>query len=191
MKFNKHCQQSNMPTSYRLCYAEEPEDHIVEVFKPNPAYPVFKTYRPILFSEQKLLQTCRKALSKYSHFYSYLISELKDKEIRIYGYRKTIYDFQAKRLYYCMKDILFMGEYIFISYSPERVCDIVSALFMDYDIQEAPVEGNFYIEDEEGTRIFFFDSGFEVNIRYFSYTNTLINGCLSSYFSAQQEKQKE
>lgn len=182
-QFNLHCQQTNTPTPYRLCYAEEPEDHILEMFKPNSAYPVFLTTKEIKFSKKRIHVNSGKFLPKDKSLHYFLVSDLFGCDIKLFGYRELQYDFHAKKIYYTVNNYFVFGEFIFLQYSNERAEIISKKMFEEYEVKESIPSGNFYIQDIAGSRILFFNSGFEINLRFLLFPGNKYTELMNSHFN--------
>jgi hypothetical protein len=188
-RLNRYCQQKDIPTPYKLCYHDDPDHHIYEIFFPNTKFQIYHISERIEFQKTSFLSSLKQHRKRFKRIYGYSILRIEDKDLRVFCYRKDVFGHRTKVLYYFLGDEFIMGEYIFMSYSKEKVESIGEKLASLYHVQLKSKEESFYIEDDYQGRIMFNDTGFEINVKFFSLRNEAVNDFLYNYFTREEEEE--
>ena len=189
-KFNQFCQLNDIPTPYRLCYHDDPDHHIYEALFRNEKYKTLMTAQGIVFERTPFYSSRKSMLKKYRSVYGYSIMKLYDRTLRVYCFRKDVFGHRVKFLFYFLDDLYVMGEYIFLSYTKDKVTFVANELIQQYKLDYTYQGDNFYIENNMQERIMFSDTGFDLNIRFFSLSNEEVMGHLNDYFINEADETK-
>jgi len=138
---------------------------LVFVEKNNKSH-IFNTEKTIQFGNSVFLTNCNqifKANGKPNCFNTIQINGL---DLKVIGYRETIFENNIKALYYCVNDAYIMGEYIFSDVSRTNSDNLIELLWKKYKIKSKIDTETFYIEDENKTQIYFENNGFEISLKY-------------------------
>jgi len=88
--------------------------------------------------------------------------------IKIIGYHEKMLNSSVRLSFFVLNGIFFLGEYHFYKYDKTRNISIANTFRKKYGINETDDELNFYIEDEQGSNLYFRDDGFSLSIKYFN-----------------------
>lgn len=103
-------------------------------------------------------------------------------EVKALGYTKQVFNTSLKALFYFLDDTFFMGEYILKDLEPDKKNTIQKILKDNYELDETPTGSRFYISNTLNRKIYYFDNGFSVSIKYISLENEKINKVLFEYY---------
>ena len=187
-RFNQYCQQKDIPTPYKLCYHDDPDHHIYEIFFPNTKFQIYHSTERVGFEKTAFFSSRKKHRKKYKKIYGYSILHIEGKDLRVFCYRKDVYGHRAKVLYYFLDDTFILGEYVFMSYTKDKVSEIANKLAQTYHVNLKDAAASYYIEDANHGRIMLNDTGFDLNIKFLNLGNEGINDFLYNYFSREEEE---
>ena len=118
-------------------------------------------------------------LKKEHRPYCYNIVMLSDHEIRIAGYRREKFGFEALARFYFLDGRFFMGDY-FYKKSPAIDPESISRnVLKEFGISESQGENEFFIQSKHCT-VYFGDNGFDVQVKFLENDNKIINGLLNA-----------
>jgi len=130
--------------------------------------PVYKTLKSIQLENLEFGTHIKDIIQHKGKIHCANYIMLGEGTIKIIGYYKKILNASA-RLSFCMLNgIYFLGEYHFSKYDKTRNIQIAKFIQKEYGIEKSNYERNFYIEDEQGSILYFYDNGFSLSIKYFN-----------------------
>lgn len=184
-KFNEYCQRKDIPTPYRLCFAEDPIDHVHEILNLNEKIPVFHTSVEILFEKQKFSISRKKLIITYGQPHSYSVMKIGEYDLNAFCYKKIFKGKKVKCIYFFYNDKFFMGQYTFSEYSPHLIQEISSLFIEKFQVPEAKDHVSFYLEDDYNHRFMIQDTGFSVNCKFVSLANENIIKPLIDFYKPE------
>ncbi len=146
--------------------------------------PVYKTLQPIQMEEIKFGSDIKDIVGYKGKTTCANYVKLGEDTVQIIGYHERILNASARLNFFAIDGKYFFGEYHFSKYDKTRNIQIAKTIQKKYGIEKSNDEPNFYIEDEQGSILYFCDDGFSLSIKYFTpaYCNsyhqlqTLFNG---------------
>jgi len=159
------------------CIKDEFVFHILEFFKKNESCESYTTDNVIKFNDVEYFTTYKeltKIKEKPICFNSYYLNNKYN--IKIIGYRDSMFNSSMRVLFYFIDDVFFMGEYVIKETSDnkiERISKIIHEKYLGRNYKVG-VKGNFYIDGSDNSTMYFTNTGFSLIIKYFSnHDNTI------------------
>lgn len=151
------------------CIKDEFIYHILVFKEKDKRFEKYTTVREIKFGDTEYFTTyqeIKRQKRKPFCFNSYYLNNKYD--IKIIGYRDSMFNTTMRVLYYFIDDVFFMGEYIFKDTLGERAKRISKIMHEKYLGHTTNKSEKFYIDGPYDTSIHFADTGFSLIIKYFS-----------------------
>lgn len=162
------------------CIKDEFIYHILVFKDRDERFNNYKTEMEIKFGDFEYFDTyqkLRKQKGKPFCFNSYYLNNKYD--IKIIGYRDSMYNTTMRVLYYFIDDVFFMGEYVFKGTIDEKAKRISKIMHEKYISKQSVPSEKFYIDGSFNTSIHFADTGFSLIIKYFCNDNDEIKAKLN------------
>ena len=159
------------------CIKDEFVFHILEFFKKNESCESYTTDKVIKLSDVEYFTTYKeltKIKEKPICFNSYFLNNKYD--VKIIGYRDSMFNSSMRVLFYFIDDVFFMGEYVIKETSDnkiERISKIIHEKYLGRNNRVGAKE-NFYIDGLDNSKMYFTNTGFSLIIKYFSNNDNTI-----------------
>lgn len=184
-KINEYCQQKDLPTPYKLCFAEDPIDHVYEVLNINEKIPVYQTSKTIKFENFDFLIPLKKILKHFGTRNSYSVMKIENYDLKAFCYKKILKGYKVKFIFFFYNDLFFMGQYTFSDYSVQMIRN-VSKLFQEkFGIQVDSALQSYYVEDKFNKRFLFLDTGFSIICKFISLENEMLLEPIRKYYKPE------
>ncbi len=151
------------------CIKDEFIYHILVFNDRDEKFEKYSTVKEIKFGDVEYFTTyqeIKKQKGKPYCFNSYYLNNKYD--IKILGYRDSMYNTTIRVLYYFIDDEFFMGEYVFKGTLADRAKRISKIIHEKYLGRKTEANEKFYIDGPYDSTIHFTDTGFSLIIKYFS-----------------------
>ena len=154
------------------CIKDEFVFHILDFFSINTKHSSFTSNKAINFGDIEYFITYKELVKNRKKpfcFNSYFLNNKYD--IKIIGYRDTIFNLSMRVIYYFIDDVFFMGEYVIKETSEikiKRISKIIYEKYLDKSTITEVLDDNFYIFGINNTIMHFTNTGFALIIKYFS-----------------------
>lgn len=182
-KFNEYCQRKDIPTPYKLCFAEDPIDHVHEALSIDPKHALFQSSIEIVFEKLKFGISDKKIIKIYGIPSSFSIQKIADKDLASYCYKKIYRGQKTKCIFFVYDHLFFMGQYIFSDYSTAFAKEIASNYLLKYNVSDDIQGANFYVEDNWQHRFLYQDTGFSINCKFIDLNNQSLIKPLNEYYN--------
>ena len=157
-----------LKVTLKKCFGTEAILKFENVLIRNNSLPVYKTSLTILLD--KIRFGCDiKAIVRHKggiNCTNYI--QVGEETVKIIGYRERILNTSAITLFYFCGGEYFMGEYFFPERHETVTHQLAKTIFKRYSIAALGDETEFYIEDEQGSILYFCDNGFSLSVKYFN-----------------------
>jgi hypothetical protein len=111
--------------------------------------------------------------------------------LKVIGYQKESHDGKLRENYYFVNDLFTMGEFGFPDVQHRDIQVVLKDLFEKYGIEDRSLVDNFYIEDPQGSLIYFVNTGFSLYIRYFNQDNSDLYNRIEKWFEPSFKPSEE
>ena len=166
------------------CFKDEVIFHIIP-FISNEDVKKLETQKDIQFGDTKFFSNYSQIIKAKGKPFCFNTFMLNLAEVKVAGYKISMFNTEIKALYFFHNKIFFMGEYIIKKEDKNiDVAKFSNTLIKKYcKVADFMIDENFIIENNNGTKIHFSDDGFFVSIKYFSNQNKNIFNNISEYFN--------
>jgi len=153
--------------AFKSCFKSDVSLRFEYLCRKKPGLPDYNTGEKILFDNHagglSYDQICRIKGKPFSAKYERMGTKL----VKVICFRDTILEKSVKAGFFFLEERFFLGEYMFQSYNRETLESIRNGLQAKYHITTDKDGKNFYITDENGSVIFYNDSGHSLNVHYY------------------------
>jgi hypothetical protein len=164
------------------CFKDEIIFHIIP-FISNENIKTLNTQKDIHFGDTKFFSNYSQIIKTKGTPFCFNTFMLNSTEVKVAGYKISMFGTEIKALYFFHDKIFFMGEYIIKKEDKNiDVAKFSKTLIKKYCEADFVIDENFVIENSNGNIIHFSDDGFFVSIKYFSNQNKNISKNISDYF---------
>ncbi|MBI9037406.1 MAG: hypothetical protein JEY97_04665 [Bacteroidales bacterium] len=164
------------------CFKDEIIFHIIPLLT-NGKQKKIKTQKDIQFGDTKFFIKYSELIKAKGIPFCYNVFLLNSKELKVAGYKVSMFNSEIKALYFFYDNIFFMGEYVIKKEDKNiNIAKFSETLIKKYCKEYLVDDENFEIDNNDGRIINFSDDGFFVSIKYFSHQNKEIVDNISSYY---------
>ena len=165
------------------CFKDEIIFHIIPLIS-NENVKKLKTQKDIQFGDTKFFSNYSQIINTKGKPFCYNTFLLNSTEVKVAGYKVSMFNSEIKALYFFYDKIFFMGEYVIKKEGKNiDITKFSETLIKKYCKEEIIIDENFVIENNNGNIIHFSDDGFFISIKYFSNQNKNITNNISDYFN--------
>jgi len=164
------------------CFKDEIIFHIIP-FITNRNQKKIITKKDIQFGDTKFFIKYSELINAKTKPFCYNVFLMNSTELKVAGYKVSMFNSEIKALYFFYDNIFFMGEYVIKK--EDKNIDIAKfsqTLMKKYCDDNLVIDEDFVIENKNGNIISFSDDGFFVSIKYFSNQNKEIVNSISDYY---------
>jgi len=151
----------------RVCFKTAVILRLVSVCNIDTKLTIYRTMDSIQYEDSNYglnyKQICKEKGKPESAKYEWVGEKL----IQVICYKDTLFERTVKLNYFLIDDCFFMGEYQFLSYNQPSIDSVCRSLQAKYHFQIGPGETRFYINDPDGSFIYFNDSGLNFCLQYY------------------------
>ncbi|MEI7724798.1 MAG: hypothetical protein WCK09_06810 [Bacteroidota bacterium] len=152
----------------KKCFSADPILRFENIIIRNNAFPVFKTSKPILFEKTEFGSDLKELVHVKGEADCVNFLKAGEAVIKIVGYRERIMNVSVLLLFYSSGERYFLGEYIFSPKEKSTWSQFANSIFKKYAVPDSEEHRQFYIEDEKGSILCFYDDGFSISIKFFN-----------------------
>lgn len=186
-RYVKYFKDRNMKGPFSPCLKDDFITHIIKFFdKPNSAAE-YKTNQNIQFGNVPFGERYKRVRREKGNPDCFNVSKIENSDLKIIGYRDSLFNANIKSVYYFLNNVFFMGEYLFSESSRDRIPEVAGVLCKKYTDKAANEKfDSFFIHDPHKSSIHFEDNGFNLSIKYFNVSNQAITETLQAYVKDSQ-----
>jgi hypothetical protein len=152
---------------FPYCFKDDIMPYLRLSFRPNNESLVYRTSNPVLFENTPFSSLRDDVFTQNAKPYCFNIFRISNQELSAYGFINDHISPGAKTVFFFLNDGFCMGEYIIENINEQNVLDISKKLLSDFRITGNLSALCYFIEDDLGRRIYFYENGFTLTIRYF------------------------
>ncbi len=168
------------------CFKDEVIFHIIP-FISKEKIKTLRSQNNIQFGDTNFFSTYSQIIDAKGKPFCFNTFMLNSTEVKVAGYKVSMFNTEIKALYFFYDKVFFMGEYVIKK--EDKNIDVTrfsEALIKKYCKADNVINENFIIENNNGEIIHFSDDGFFISIKYFSNQNKNIINNISDYFNEFQ-----
>ncbi|MFP4470161.1 MAG: hypothetical protein ACLFPE_05735 [Bacteroidales bacterium] len=109
-------------------------------------------------------------------------------DIKVLGYRETLFNSNTRKHFFFLNNRFFMGEYLFKESGPEKIAELARILHKKYLEGIQAKSDNFLIRGANQTYIRFEHSGFYLCVKYLDRSDGEIAGLLDQFWTSTVKK---
>lgn len=170
VKFKKRTRKQPHP----YCFKDDFYYHILSIPKAINCDIHYKTNKVFDFDHLNFNKNFKQNLRENGKPDCFTLSEDQGVDLKVAGYKSSVFHSNEKTLLYHCKGDYFMGEYVFSSLAddtPELLIGLLKEQFHP-DIKHSK---NFTISDSQDNYVYFTDTGFFLSLKFFNKNHTFIN----------------
>lgn len=156
--------------SLKKCLSNEVIHQFENLIIQNKTFPTYTTTKPIQMDEIGFGLDKKNIIRIKGKFSCVNYFQVEENKLEIIGYRDKILNTSVKVLFYLCKGKYFMSEYIIGNYKNNIAVQLAKTILKRYGIEIATDQPEFYIEDEFGSVLCFYNNGFNLFVKYFNPT---------------------
>jgi len=173
------------------CIKDSFEHHARHFYEEEKNAVSFKTTNDITFGKMPFnttFQKVRKLKKKPYCFNSYKMGKY---YIKVIGYKESLVNLGCNVVYYFIDNRFFLGEYVFKEPTEKTIGNIIKLVQQKYLEDKTVGLNKFYINHEDGSQIFYRNTGFAVILSYINLKATNLSEKFNEVFETIINKPPE
>ncbi len=190
----KYSQRKKEPQKLTLCFNNETLLHFDKIIQMKDSFPNYQTSIPINMDGIRFGEDLKKIIQIKGEANCINNDTLGEENIHVNGYREFILGKQVKILFFTCREKFFFGEYLFNNGLKEIQQPLAELILKKYQITVADVtelSSSFYIRDDAGALLCFYDDGFSLFIKYYHASLSPVHEFLLSEYKVKNSNEKE
>ncbi len=168
---------------YSYCIKDDFVNSIAGFYQKRDSLPVYHTQLEIGFAGVDFGSTFRQVLKMKGRPVCVNAQRLQDFDLKIFGYRDTLFSSPARIYFYFINGRFFMGEYSLKDADTGKTGEVAHILFKKYLNQTRAAVDDFLIIGPEDIRIRFGHTGFSLSMKYLWGSDEQVSDILGSFWA--------
>ena len=175
----------NLNVRLRKCFGTEAILKFENLIIRNTSFPVYNSMHSILFEKFTFGSGIKDIVRDKGKSSCVNYLQVGGDIIKIIGYTERILNTSTILLFFFCNGKYFMGEYFFSNYHQSVSNQLAKTILKKYSIEVDGDQTKFYVEDEQGSILCFYDNGFSLSVKYFNASFCNSYESLQSIFQQQ------
>ena len=173
---------------FAYCIKDDFINYIAGFYQKINSLDSFDTEQEITYSDIPFGASFGEVLNKNGKPLCVNAHRLETFDLKVIGYRETLFSTEIKSYYFFLNNRFFMGEYIFKETGNDKIAELAQILHKKYLGGLKAKSDNFLIRGANQSFIRFEHSGFYLSIKYLSRADQKIAEMLDQYWAITVKK---
>ena len=166
-QFKKYANKSPFP----YCFKDDIMPYLRLSGNKKENADLYTSEKKLCFEELPYHYPIKEIMNKYGKLDCFNAFIIKGKELRAYGFKKSIFGARVNAIFFTIDDSFVMGEYIIDDLAAIDIRSFSKSIRSYYDVMSVNESLNYKIDGQENTSIYFYENGFSAIIRYSDNSN--------------------
>lgn len=135
----------------------------------------YSSEKILLFEGIPYDSSLQEIVEKYGKPDCFNAFNIKNQELRAYGYNKSILGIPVKAVFFFIFESFVMGEYLIDDLTGGNIQSVSKSLMDRCGVIPRNDAMHYYIDGENETSVYFYENGFSAMIRYMNQANVALN----------------
>lgn len=187
----KYSKRIKEPQKLTICFNNETLLHFDKIIQMKDSFQNYRTSIPINMDGIRFGKDLKKIIQIKGVADCINNDKFGEEHIHVSGYREFILGKQVKILFFTCWEKFFFGEYLFNNGLKEIQQPLAELILKKYQITVTELSSSFYIRDDAGALLCFYDDGFSLFIKYYHASLSPIHEFLLSEYKVKNSNEKE